>query len=43
MGGPPNWELGDRLTTRRKNKACYKVLHWTLGAVVNTVMNFRVP
>jgi hypothetical protein len=27
MGGPPAWRMGVRLTTHRKKKACYEMLH----------------
>jgi len=46
MGVPPAWGLGEGLTApHRKKTICYEMLHsnWNWRALVNTVMNLRVP
>ena len=44
MGGPPDWGLGEFLTTpRRKSLRCCKSFHKSSRALVNAVMNIRVP
>jgi len=45
-GDLPAWRLGEGLTTPYRKKSFYKVIHRVLDqrqALVNTVMNFRVP